>query len=427
MEVLPREVEVLTRTAVMMTTLTALVAACAGPTAMSAGDPSAVDERPHADCPLGSGSALPAVPWQDRPAMYEPGTLPAAMDTRAGRIVVLQPRPTVVERHVTWTFDVCRNSWQRMAATLAPEADLTRLVYHAAADLTLAIPGWEGPVRAYSAADDTWTDIPSQGQQPNGISDAVYDPESTSVIGWNDWASTLWTYDLGSGTWAVVTPRAGDPWPDTTSTAVDDWTGYTLMTYDTVRHAVLLAVFAVDGRGGSTWAFDVASRRWTDLRSSPPALLLNYLETGTEMVYDSEHGRAVAISGGEVAVFDSSTGTWSRSSPDAWGDILEFDTTWPPGTVAGSPFLPDGLPIGLIARYGHTVVYDPANERVVMLGGSARMIDDEMPADLQLGWWLTADTWAYDVGDNTWTQLVPEQEPLVMTGTYRPSGRGTPR
>lgn len=413
----------LTRTAVIMTALIALVAACAGPTATSTGGPSVVEDRPQAECPLGPRTAPPGVPWQDRPGAYEPGMLPAAMDTHAGRIVVLQPRPTVVEQPVTWTFDVCRNSWQRMAATLDPEADVQRLVYHAAARLSLGIPGWEGPVRAYSLDDDTWTDLPSRDEQPSGITDAVYDPDSGMVIGWSDQSSGLWTFDLGSREWTVVTPRAGDPWPDTTSTTLDDWTGYTLMTYDTVRHAVLLAVFPVEGRGGSTWAFDITTRRWTDLRSAPPPLLCGYGEMGTEMAYDSTHGRAVAISGGEVAVFDSGTGTWSRSSPDAWGGIVEFDTTWEPGTLSGSTFLPDGLPIGLIARFGHAVVSDPANERVVMLGGAARMIDHDMPTDFQFGWWLTADTWAYDVGDNAWTQLVPEQEPLMMSGTYRPGGR----
>jgi hypothetical protein len=132
----------------------------------------------------------------------------------------------------------------------------------------------------------------------------------------------------------------------------------------------------------------------------------------------------VATTSGEVAVFDSGTGTWSRSSPDDWGGILTYDTTM--GTapkVGGQDFLPDGLPTGLIARFGHTLVYDPANERVAMVGGSARMVDTDMPTDFQIGWWLTADMWAYDVADNTWTQLVPEQEPLVMAGTYRPSGR----
>jgi hypothetical protein len=359
--------------------------------------------------------------------MYEPSMLRAAMDTRAGRIVVLQPRPTVVEVPVTWTFDVCRNSWRRMGATLAPDADVWQLVYHEAADLTLAIPGGEGPIRGYSYGDDAWTDIPTRGRQPARISDAVYDPDTGTVIGWSDPSASLWSYDLARRTWTPFAHRPEDTWPDLTSATLDDWTGYTLLAYDTVRDAVLLAVFPVDGRRGGTWSFDVGTGRWTDLRSPPPALLFGYGELGTEMAYDSAHGRAVATTGGEVVVFDSRSGAWSRPSPEEWGDAIEFDTTWAPWTLDGLQFLPYGLPLGLIARGEHTTVFDPANERIVIVGGDARLRDGRLPVDLQIGWWLTADTWAYDVASNTWTQLVPEQEPLVMAGTYRPSGHAPPR
>jgi hypothetical protein len=314
-----------------------------------------------------------------------------------------------------------------MTATLAPNADVWQLVYHEAADLTLAIPGWEGPIRAYSFADDVWTDLPQSGIRPEVVRDAVYDPDTGMVIGWSDQTSTLWTYDIDRHAWAEELRGPGDRWPDLTSRTIDDWVGYTLMAYDTVRDAVLLAVFPVEGRNGSTWTFDVRSRRWTDLRSPPPALLFGYGELGTEMAYDSAHGTAVAITGGEVAVFDSRSGAWSRPSPEEWGDAIEFDNTWAPWTLDGLQFLPYGLPLGLIARGGHTTVFDPANQRIVIVGGDARLRDERLPVDLQIGWWLTADTWAYDVGSNAWTQLVPEQEPLVMAGTYRPSGHGPPR
>lgn len=359
--------------------------------------------------------------------MFEPAMLPAAMDTQAGRIVVLQPRATVDDDPVTWTFDVCDNSWHRMTATFDPDAvDMTQLVYHAGVDVTLAIPVWEGAVWAYSLRDDTWTGVPSAPPRPESISDVVYDPDTRLVVGWSDQTSGLWTYDLGRGGWSEVTPEPGDRWPDTTMGMADATPGYTLMAYDTVRDAVLLAVLPVEGRRGGTWSFDVRAAKWTDLGSVPPGLLLGYVELGGEIAYDSAHGRAVVTAGGEVAVFDSSTGSWSRSSPDDWGDEVEFDTTWAPWTANGSTFLPNGLPSGLIARSGHTVVYDPAHQRVVMLGGSARITDPDMPADVQTNWWLTADTWAYDVGENSWTQLVPAQEPLVMSGTYRPTGPEPP-
>jgi hypothetical protein len=426
MEVLPREAAVRMRSTIMMATLAVLLAACGGSTSTGreGGAPPVQQEQARCAFPA---AAPEGVPWQERPGMYEPSMLPAAMDTHAGRIVVLQPRPTVVEVPVTWTFDVCRNSWQRMSATLAPDADVWQLVYHEEADLTLAIPGWEGPIRAYSYADDVWMDLPQSGAQPEVVRDAVYDPDTGSVIGWSDQTSTLWTYDIDRRAWAEELRRPGDRWPDLTSRTIDDWVGYTLMAYDTVRHAVLLAVFPVEGRNGSTWTFDVRSRRWTDLRTSPPAVPFGYGELGTEMAYDSAHGRAVATSGGDVVVFDSRSGAWSRPSPEEWGDAIKFDTTWAPWELGGQVVWPNGMPHGLLARTAHTLVYDPANERAVLLGGNARAIDPDLPVDVQMNWWLTADTWAYDVEGNAWTRLVPAQEPLVMAGTYRPSGHRPPR
>jgi hypothetical protein len=420
--VLPREVDVLTRAALTMMALAVLLAACGNQVTMSAGAVPSSGDTQSAQCPLGRALAPPGPPWQERPDMYEPSFLPAAMDTRTARIVVLQPRATVVDEPVTWTFDVCRNTWQRMSADVDSDVDMALLVYHAAEDVTLALPRWEGTVRAYSAADDAWTELPTRGRQPSVISDVAYDPDTPSVIGWSDQSAGLWSFDLARRTWTQFARRPGDPWPDLTSREIDDWIGYTLLTYDTVRDAVLLVVFPVGGRRGSTWEFDVGSGRWTDLRSTPPAMMFSYMEMGTEIAYDSAHGTAVVASGGDVALFDSRTGAWVRPSPERWRGIVEFDTSWAPWEIEGQEFAPYGLPAGPLARYQHSVVYDPASERVVLLGGNARMIDHAMPADLQYGWWLTADAWAYDVGDNTWTQLVTEQEPLVMAGTNRPTG-----
>jgi hypothetical protein len=275
-------------------------------------------------------------------------------------------------------------------------------------------------------ASDSWSDLPSQGPQPEGISDVVYDPDTARVIGWSDSTVSLWTYDLERQAWSEVPRSDGDAWPDTTSRTIDDWTSYTLLTYDTVRDAVLLAVFPVAGRRGGTWSLDVGSGRWTDLHSTPPELVFGYVELGSEMAYDSAHGRAVTISSGDVAVFESRTGAWSRPSPDYRDEAGEFVTTWSPWDIAGQYSAPYDLLSGLIARTGHTLVYDAANQRVVLLGGSARMMDPDMPADYQVAWWLTADTWAYDVGDDSWTQLVPEQEPLRLSGTYRPTSGTDP-
>ncbi len=64
------------------------------------------------------------------------------------------------------------------------------------------------------------------------------------------------------------------------------------------------------------------------------------------------------------------------------------------------------------ARIGHSMVYDPVARRVMMFGGSAQ-------AGAAFG-----DTWAYDAGANSWTELQPKGQvthrPLRTLGRLRP-------
>ena len=52
------------------------------------------------------------------------------------------------------------------------------------------------------------------------------------------------------------------------------------------------------------------------------------------------------------------------------------------------------------------MVYDPVNERIVILGGWVRQPSDATGSNPP----EADDVWAYKVASNTWTKLVPSRQ-----------------
>jgi hypothetical protein len=180
--------------------------------------------------------------------------------------------------------------------------------------------------------------------------------------------------------------------------------------------------------GGLTAAYDVASRRWTDLappRSPPPVL-------GGSLAHDPVNDEIVLFGGGHVAEpgpdgkLSGFTGTWVYSFKERDWRPLKVDLQPPPrmctrmvtdaknqaivlfGGDGQSRFLADTwiydlkarawrasrAPGGPEARAGHFTVYDPETGWVILGGGYNRR-------DL-------ADMWAYDAAKDAWQRLAGE-------------------
>ena len=212
--------------------------------------------------------------------------------------------------------------------------------------------------------------------------------------------------------------------------------------------------------GGTTAAYSIYSRRWTDLlpAHSPPPVL------GGSLAYDPVHRGIVLFGGGHVAEptddgrLAGYTGTW-LFDPEAndWRE-LKVPVQPPPrmntrlvtdsrnqvlvlfGGDGQSHYLADTwlfdlgtrkwrrskAPGGPEARAGHFTVYDPVTGWVIIGGGYNRR-------DL-------TDMWAYDAGEDRWRRLAgkvpvgfyltadiaPEQRLIVLaTSTRKPQDRMT--
>ncbi len=83
-----------------------------------------------------------------------------------------------------------------------------------------------------------------------------------------------------------------------------------------------------------------------------------------------------------------------RTGADHWDEVYR-GKGWPSkfrlAEAAGG-----GL-AGPLARTGHSLAYDPVNDRILVYGGTWQTTKGEEKS---------GDVWAYDVPSNTWTELV---------------------
>jgi len=225
-----------------------------------------------------------------------------------------------------------------------------------------------------SAQTSNWTNPnPTSSPSPRVFSAMAYNPVSDKIVlfggttgppSYTAVYQDTWLYDVGANTWTQVFPA--------TSPSPRDMHR---MVYDSASQKMVM----FGGCEGSancnaeTWLYSVASNTWTNAApsSSPP------YRWGHSMANDSIHEKVVLFGGAtapgvndETWIYDSATNTWTNPSP----------------TSRPSP------------RFFSDMAYDPVTNKVVLFGGQDNSVAYQ-------------DTWLYDVGANTWTQVFPATSP----------------
>lgn len=335
-------------------------------------------------CPDGSRPDLPGPAGQQRPR----GTsLAAAMDRESVQVVVMDQ-----EHGEVWTLDVCTNTYAKVPAGTGRPEELPRfLVYADAVDL-LFTEG-EGRVATFDVDENVWADLRLPEDMP--VTPVGYDPDSQSVLYRHDRTAAVWAYRTADERWAELHP--GLP-----ALRGSDVRGRLLWTYDAARQEVLVARYAeFAGSSGVeqivfTYALGLAAGRWTVDRGGYDAPAMGSGPRGHEIAFDAATSSAAVFSEGALAV----------RGPDGTG--------WVYSEVPEGPGIEERRfpPTGALARLGGTLVSDPVNERLVLVGGFARLAapGEDPPFQTVVG----DEVWAYDVGSDTWTGLV-EAGPVVPT------------
>lgn len=368
-----------------------LIAACSGGT--SSRSPSQSDEtarQTSSECHSGAHPDRPGPADQARPT-GDGGMLPAAVDTSSALLVAQSGRET-------WVLDLCTNTWQQRHPALKPPRS-TALVYDPDSDLVLSHSGM-----AYDVDRDEWATFAMHGDQQ--LEDPVYDPGSERLIMRDGRTGVLWSFRDHSDTWQRVPGGDGPGDRDPTgSTSLEECTPSTgcehhfgsYMVADPTRHQLIL-VQTDAVAAGRTWRFALTAHRWSRLQATPPALHNGYVESGGEIVFDEAADQVLLLGHAKMAAFDPDTGTWR--------DISLDESTF------SRPSSGSQEQTGPLARSGHTLVYDPLNKRVLLLGGQ------HLVRQRGLNRWVRAsDVWAYDTTSDSWTELVPP-----ATGSSGPLG-----
>jgi N-acetylneuraminic acid mutarotase len=185
----------------------------------------------------------------------------------------------------------------------------------------------------------------------------------------------LWAFDSVAQTWARI------------ETA--DRPGGRLspgMVYDPVHHQIILfGGNDKQDRLGDTWVYSISDNHWEEVtpENGPPP------RSDGGMVYDEEN-QIVILFGGYCQ-------EESRSLCD---DTWSYDPITNIWTEMNPPSSP---PI----MYGHTLVYDDANHRVVLWGGHMSSYRNGQIASAGYG----DSIWTYDYLENVWRQTEHTRKP----------------
>lgn len=224
-------------------------------------------------------------------------------------------------------------------------------------------------------AQTRWTTLLGTGPGVRSDIALTYDStrERTVLTGGWDGAINLpdvWEFD---GTAWTARPATGGPGPHSSHA----------LAYDASRQKVVL-FGGWDGTSilDATWEWDGATGTWTQRQPAlvPPA------RYGHQLTYDPTRQRVVMFGGycgtgcvlADTWEWDGSAGTWTQRTP----------ATAPPG------------------RYSFGMCFDTVQQRVLLFGG--RLLSTR-----------GNDTWAWDGGAGTWTQLAPAGALPALRSTQR--------
>jgi N-acetylneuraminic acid mutarotase len=174
----------------------------------------------------------------------------------------------------------------------------------------------------------------------------------------------LWAYDYASNTWTEIDCGPGP-----------SGRFNFMMVYLTGHNQVLLfGGFSATDRVSDTWVYDITDNRWfrvsTDNSPSP--------RSDAAIVYDGRND-VVILSDGYCRDDSHPRDTW----------VFDFDS------IDWTRMDPEDSPL---PQYGHHMVYDSANDQVVMYGGHWSTQDPRAHG-------YSDGVWVYDYPTDSWTKV----------------------
>jgi len=372
----------------------------------------------------------------------------AIYDSRRGRMVVFGGWDNVALRNDTWALSLTgAPAWTALAPVGPPPSARIwhSAIYDTIYDRMLVFGGFSD---GYPSPDNdvwelslagtpTWSTFDVLGAPPREryYHSAIYDlPRRRMIVyGGISAASCLgdvWALSTRTGAWSELSPVGTPPSPRRGQSAI----------YDPVRDRMVMFGGGDDASGyylGDTWRLSLAGTpTWSRVAVSPGPIG----RIGHTAFYDPARDRMVLFGGACNDIFSvCSKEVWGLplAGTPHWADLMSeyvlapmpradhtaiydpvrdrmvvfggewygemgpFDDVWAlslAGTPAWTRLAPTGAPP--TARRGHTAIYDPARDRMVVFGGCAY---PGQPFN---------EVWALSLsGGPAWTRLTPAGTP----------------
>lgn len=365
--------------------------------------------------PLGSGGTLA---WQN---ITPAGTLPparvdhaAVIDVNRDRLVIFGGSTGDNGQYQTfgdaWTLPLgTPSSWISLPGLSWPGHSQPTATFDAANNRMIVIGGAElgtpeapfvaGGVFQLAFGDPNdpnatpqWTSLASgPGPDDRYGHTAVFRPAANEIDifagahQWNDQRQNeLWAYCLAPSLhWESRTPTQGPPPERIWQNAVFDPTQNRMILYGGWNAQYMCDIYCPVRYNYDVWDFDLtAGARWSEREVD------QYYRSNYSAVFDPVRERMIAF-GGQ---------TWAYGSlPYLRNDVIALPTQ---GDEQWIPIQPTGTPPS--ARMGHTAIYDPVADRMIVFGGSTNIYGNTP----------TNETWQLTLADPpAWSLLSPAGTP----------------
>jgi len=281
-------------------------------------------------------------------------------------------------------------AWTRLTPAGAPPSarGAHSAIYDPARDCMVVFGGYDrttsfDDVWALSlGTTPAWTQLAPVGAPPAArcAHSAIYDPVRDRMVifgGWNTWNGStyhadIWTLSLGdTPAWTQLAPSGATPDARFGQVAVYDPAGDAMVVFGGRRAAFPRNL-------GEVWTLSLGDTpAWIQLAPGGPGPGARYLNAAA---YDPLRCRLIEF-GGYNSIDDPTRDVWAL-------------------TLGATPAWANLTPVAPTARYGHTAVYDPVGDRMVVYGGY-----DESTPRLNDVWTLSLS------GQPQWSQLAPVGTP----------------
>jgi hypothetical protein len=317
----------------------------------------------------------------------------AIYDPVRDRMLVLGGYDSFYEGDV-WALSFSANTWTQLApAGTGPVALVNHTsIYDPVRDRMLTFGGFDGTHRSDTtwvmtlAGTPTWSRLSPSGTPPLGLTGArgAYDPvrDRLVVSGGYDgsYENAEWALSLsGSPAWNTIVASGAPPTGRASHDAIYDPNGDRMVVFDGTDGPNGLVYHLLD----DTWSLTLGgSPAWSEL---PPGPNVPARRVYSSAIVDPVRKRMVIYGGHD--------GT-DLGNPNYFGDVAAWSIGASP---AWSVITPSGTPP--VARAGHTAIYDPLRNRMLVFGGIGNLSGFN-------------DVWALSLGATpAWTLITPSGTP----------------